>query len=74
MERTTTNIPEGELEDADLTRRMEFEQEISLADLEDNARRDETKRKADAPEKTRKAKKRKLEKLIKGVRGRGGQW
>ena len=43
---------------------MEFEEEISLADLEDNARRDETKRKADAPEKTRKAKKRKLEKLV----------
>ena len=43
---------------------MEFEQEISLADMEDSARRDDTKRKAEGTEKTRKAQKRKLEKLV----------
>ena len=64
--RTTINIREGDLEDADLTRRMElkFEKEISLADMEDNARRDDAKRKDDGSGKVRKAKKRKLEKLV----------
>ena len=49
MGKATTIIPEGGMEDADLTRRMEmeFEQEISLADMETSARRDDTKRKAD---------------------------
>ena len=51
---------------------MEFEQEISLADMEDSAKRDDTKRNAEVTEKTRKAKKRKLEKLGNG-RGRR-QW
>ena len=54
------------MDDAGLARRMEmeFEQEIDLADLKDNARRGDTKRKAEVPEKTRKSKKRKLEKLV----------
>ena len=47
-----------------MTRKMEMEFSWSLADLKDNVRRDETKRKADAHEKTRKAKKRKLEKRV----------
>ena len=40
------------MDDADLTRmmEMEFEQEISLDDMEDSARRDDTKRKADGKE------------------------
>jgi hypothetical protein len=59
--KATTNPPEGEMEDADLTRRMELEleQEISLADMEDSAMRDDTKRKADGREKIRKSKKNK---------------
>ena len=43
---------------------QEFDQEISLADMENIARRDDTKRKADGSEKLRKAKERKLEKLV----------
>ena len=66
MGKATTNPPEGEMGDADLTGMMEleFDQEISLADMENSARRDDTKRKADGSEKVRKAKKRKLEKLV----------
>ena len=43
---------------------MEFEKEISLAEMEVSARRDDAKRKDDGSGKVRKAKKRKLEKLV----------
>ena len=43
---------------------LEIAKEVSLADMEDSARRDDTKRKADGTEKVRKSKERKLEKLV----------
>jgi hypothetical protein len=56
----------ADMEEEDLTRRMEleFENEVSLADMEDSAMRDDAKRKDDGTGKVRKAKKRKLEKLV----------
>jgi hypothetical protein len=68
-----TNPPEGQIEEEDLTRRMEMEfvNEVSLADMEDSARREDFKRKDDGTGKVRKAKKRKLEKLINWGDGRG---
>ena len=61
-----TNPPECQIEEEDLTRRMEmeFENEVSLAEMEDSARRGDGKRKDDGTWKVRKAKKIKLEKLI----------
>ena len=57
-----TNPPEGQIEEEDLTRRMEmeFENEVRLAEMEDSARRGDGKRKDDGTGKVRKAKKRKL--------------